>query len=309
MNTQSEKTKIIAVVGPTATGKSDLAVLLGTRFNGEVISADSRQVYKGLNIGTGKITEKEMKGVPHHMLDVADPREVFSVHDFVQEAKALLPEITANNHIPIICGGTGFYIDTLLEEHSLPPVPPNEELRSVLEQKSTEELFEDLSLKDPQRARTIDRHNKVRLIRALEIIDSLGRVPISQSKDLYDVVWIGLTTDTHTLEKRIRDRLHLRLQLGLEKEVKFLHQNGLSWERMEELGLEYRYISRILRVITERSEGIKELEQEILKYAKRQMTWFKRNKKIQWFNCEDEETPKKILSVAEDFLTSQEKKQ
>ena len=170
--------KVLVILGPTAIGKSALAVKLAKRFDGEVISADSRQVYKGLDIGTGKITKKEMGGIPHHLLDVADPKKQFSVSDFVREANHALAMIYHSGRVPIIVGGTGFYIDALTGDVSLPEVPPDKLLRAKLNKLSNEELFEILKKKDPERAETIDRHNKVRLVRALEIIEALGKVPM-----------------------------------------------------------------------------------------------------------------------------------
>ncbi|MEK7612980.1 MAG: tRNA (adenosine(37)-N6)-dimethylallyltransferase MiaA, partial [Patescibacteria group bacterium] len=167
--------KVLVIVGPTASGKSGLAVRLAKKFKGEIISVDSRQVYKGLDIGTGKITKKEMKGVPHYLLDVANPKKQFSVSQYKKFADKIVRYIVLENRLPIIVGGTGFYIDTLAGKFSLPDVPPNKLLRRKLEKFDTEELFKMLKKKDPARAKTIDRHNKVRLIRALEIVNALGR--------------------------------------------------------------------------------------------------------------------------------------
>src|SRR3990167_601980 len=169
--------KIVVILGQTATGKSDLAVRLAKKFKGEVISADSRQVYKGLNIGTGKITKKEMRDVPHHLLSIANPKQQFSADLFVNKAKEALTMIYHSNHLPIVVGGTGFYIDALAGKISLPNVPPNKLLRKKLNKFSKEKLFKMLKKKDPRRARSIDRNNKVRLVRALEIVDALGKVP------------------------------------------------------------------------------------------------------------------------------------
>lgn len=275
------KQKVLVIVGPTASGKSDLAVRLAKRFNGEIISADSRQVYKGLNTGTGKITKKEMGGIPHHLLDVANPKKRFSVSDFVKKAKQAVTTIYHSGHLPIVVGGTGLYIDVLTGTINFPDVPPNQKLRKKLGKKSAEKLFKILEEKDPERAATIHQHNKVRLIRALEIIESLGSVPqLGSRTSKYDPIFIGLKPND--LKERIYQRLIKRLP-GIIRECKKLHTQGLAYKRMYELGLEYRYTSMYLQGKTSREGMVKKLFIEIRRYAKRQMTWFRRNKKIRWF--------------------------
>lgn len=279
------KKKVLIITGPTASGKSELAVRLASQFGGEIISADSRQVYKGLDIGTGKITKKEMCGIPHHLLDVADPRDQFSVINWLNLTNQAIARIVKNEKLPIVVGGTGFYIDALAGKITLPSVAPNPLLRKRLADKTTEELYKLLKKKDPDRAESIDRHNRVRLIRALEIVETLGYVPArrhSMSTD-YSFKYIGLKPED--LETRIHNRLKKRLP-GIIRECKKLHNKGLSYKRMSELGLEYRYTAMYLQKKLSRQELREKLYTEIRRYAKRQMTWFKRNKKIQWFNPE-----------------------
>ena len=174
--------KVIVVVGPTASGKSSYAVKLARSIGGEGVSADSRQVYKGLDVGTGKITRKEMRGVPHHLLDVVSPKKVFTAHDFVERGQAAIESILNRGKTPIICGGTGFYIDALLGRMPLPNVPPNPALRARLEKKSASQLFAMLQKIDSRRAKNIDRHNPVRLVRAIEIAKALGKVPTAKEQ-------------------------------------------------------------------------------------------------------------------------------
>lgn len=278
--------RVLVIVGPNAIGKSALAITLARKLDGEIISADSRQVYRGLNIGTGKITKKEMRGVPHHLLDVADPRKQFSVFDYVGIARKNLEEIFSRGHIPIICGGTGLYIDALLGNITIPEVPPNQTLRKELEKKSPEELFEILKELAPERAEKIDARNPRRLIRAIEIAkyqNSLsGHAEANIPRDAR-TIWIGLTLQENELKKKITVRLFSRISRGMIDEVKKLHARGLSWKRMDELGLEYRYISHYLRGNITKEEMIEKLKTESWKYAKRQYTWFKRNKNIHWF--------------------------
>ncbi|KKU49922.1 MAG: tRNA dimethylallyltransferase [Parcubacteria group bacterium GW2011_GWB1_49_7] len=268
--------KVLVIVGPTASGKSDLAVRLAKKFNGEIISADSRQVYRGLNIGTGKITKKEMRGVPHHLLDVTNPKKQFSAAKYKKLAEEIVRYIVSKNKLPIIVGGTGFYIDALTGTTSLPDVPPNKLLRSKLEKLDKEKLFKMLEEKDPARAKTIDRHNKVRLIRALEIVNALGKVPaLGNSVSKWQFIYIGLKLAD--LDKRIYKRLLKRIP-GIIRETR-----KLSPKRAHELGLEYRFASLYLRDKLDKQEFIEKLYTAIRQYAKRQMTWFKKNKKIKWF--------------------------
>ena len=274
------RNKVLVIVGPTASGKSDLAVRLAKKFNGEIISADSRQVYKGLNIGTGKITRKEMQSIPHHLLDVADPKKQFSVNDFVTKATKAVTMIYHSDRLPIVVGGTGFYIDALSGRSGFPDVSPNKPLRKKLETKTAKELFRTLKKKDPRRAKNIDANNKVRLIRALEIVAKIGRVPLLTPSVNRNFVYIGLKPDN--LDQKIYKRLQKR-KAGIIREAKKLHTEGLSYKRMFELGLEYRYASMYLEGKLTREEMIEKLFVAIRQYAKRQMTWFKRNKKIKWF--------------------------
>ena len=285
-----EKPKIYVIVGPTASGKTALAIKLAKKLNGEIISADSRQVYKGLDIGTGKVTKKEMAGVPHHLLDVADPKKVFTVVDFKKLAEQKIKEIIGRGKTPIIVGGTGFYIQAVIDDLVLPEVPPNKKLRAHLEVKPPSQLIAMLKKLDPVRAKNIDAQNPRRLIRAIEIAKALGKVPLLRQgfggQAPYNFEIIGVKIKQEELNKKIHDRLIYRINHGLIAEVKKLHADGLSWKRMEELGLEYRYLARFLQgnppTGGSKKEMLEQLEKAIIKYSKRQMTWFKRDKRIRW---------------------------
>jgi tRNA dimethylallyltransferase len=268
--------KIIVVCGPTATGKSDYAVELAKKVNGEIISADSRQVYKGLDIGSGKITAEEMQNIPHHLLDVADPKEIFSVTQYQSLATKVIEEIITRGHTPIICGGTGLYIDAVVYGTTFPAVEPDEELRDSLEERSTEELAEKLKLLDPRRYTAIDTQNRVRLIRAIEIATELGSVPETTKELQYDVEWHYLDFDDEVVKKRIHDRLLKRMDTGMIEEVQRLHDEGVSWERLESLGLEYRYLALYLQHKLSKDDMLTQLEFAIWHYAKRQRTWLKK---------------------------------
>ena len=281
-----DKIKVICIVGPTATGKSDFAVQYALENNGEIISADSRQIYKGMDIGTGKITKDEMKGIPHHLLDVADPKKQFNVEKFRKLANEAIIDINSRGKLPIMCGGTGFYIDAVINNISYPNVPHDKELRKKLKKKEVKELFALLNKKDKEFASSLNNseiNNKQRLIRSIEIATTLGKIPkVNKSQSDYNVIWIGLNYPYVKLKERIHIRLLKRVDAGMIEEIKNLHKDGLSWKKMEGFGLEYRYIFRYLRKLITKEEMLKLLEIEICHYAKRQNVWFKRNKKIEW---------------------------
>ena len=200
---KSNRKNLIVIVGPTASGKSALAVRLAKKFVGEVISADSRQVYRGLDIGTGKITRREMRGVRHHLLDVAEPQRQFSVAEFKERAQCAIRDINARGNIPFLVGGTAFWIDALVHGMRLPAVPPNTALRKRLGKKNARELFQILLRLDLARARTIERQNPRRLIRAIEIARTLGRVPAIKKRLPYRVFWIGISSSPERQKRRI----------------------------------------------------------------------------------------------------------
>lgn len=287
------KPKLIVVLGPTATGKSDLAVQIAKDFSGEIISADSRQVYKGLDIGSGKITKKEMRDISHYLLDVASPKRKFSVAEFKKLGEKAIEKISEKREvrsekkkIPIICGGTGFYIDALVYDLNFPEVKADLKLRKELEKKSLEELQKILKKLDPKRFKEIDIKNKVRLIRAIEISKHLGKTPPlrqgSAGQVKYDALFIGIDYPDKILKKRIYERILKRMD-GMKKEVKKLRRSGLSFQRMEELGLEYRNLSLLEQKKITEKEFIDKLFLEIWHFVKRQRTWWKRNKNIKWF--------------------------
>jgi tRNA dimethylallyltransferase len=304
MSEKNKTPKIIVVLGPTASGKSDLGVELAIEFNGEVISADSRQVYTWLDIGTGKITKSEMKGVPHHLLDVSPPEKIFTVADFKRLGEEAIKSILEKGKLPIICGGTGFYIEALLGETSIPEVLPNPELRKELEDKNAEELFDILQKLDPERAETIDAKNKRRLVRAIEICKELGKVPKipngkSQITNKFQILKIGIKVPDEELKKRINIRLEKRIEIGMIEEAEKLHKDGLSYERMRELGLEYGALVDFLDNKITKEEMVARLQTEIWQYAKRQMTWFKRDTEIKWFNPKDPLVPEEVKRFLE----------
>ncbi|MDE1975145.1 MAG: tRNA (adenosine(37)-N6)-dimethylallyltransferase MiaA [Patescibacteria group bacterium] len=316
MNPESKN--VLVIVGPTASGKSDLAARLAKRLNGEVISADSRQVYRGLDIGTGKITKREMRGVRHHLLDVADPRVPansrlsFTAVKYRTLARKAIDDILSRGKLPIVCGGTGFYIDAIFKDDDFPAVPADKKLRAELEKKSAAHLMAMLKRLDPPRARDMaannsEKNNARRIIRAIEVSSFTRKdqmedqrhgvgderlalhkpsrhssVPVLRYH--YNPIFIGIKMPMDKLRSRIAKRLARRLRAGMLAEAARLHKAGLSWKRMEELGLEYRYMALHLRGRLSRQEFTAKLATAIGQYAKRQMTWFKRNKDIKWLN-------------------------
>ncbi len=292
--------KVLVILGPTATGKSSLAVKLARKFNGEVISADSRQVYKGLDIGTGKISKKDMRGIHHWLLDVVSPKIIFTVAEWQKQAKEKIKDIISRGKLPIICGGTGFYIQSIVDGIVLPEVPPNKNLRKKLEKKSLNNLVLMLKKLDNERLKNIDTKNKVRLIRAIEIATKLGYVPnINKQKIPYEILQVGLTLPDTKLKKKISIRLFARIRDGMIEEAKKLNKKGLSFKRMREFGLEYKYLADYLENKLSKIELVEKLETEIWRYSKRQITWFKRDQRIKWFQLEE---TKRIEKEIHSFL-------
>ncbi len=286
--------KTIVILGPTASGKSALAIELARTVNGEIISVDSRQVYRGMDIGSGKVTKAEQKQAKHHLLDMVDPNTDYNVTDFLRDAILAETAIRTQGKTPIFCGGTGFWMQAYMEHQSFPGVKPNPELREKLRAYSVDELFAMVKEKDPERAQTIDRKNPLRLIRALEIIEVLGKVPPTDHVKIKneDYTILALNPDKKKLEIKIRNRLKERFKQGMVKEVEGLVKSGVSYKRLEALGLEYKYIAIFLQKKMRRNDMEVELLREILRYVKRQMTWLKRMEtqgwQINWIKDADE---------------------
>lgn len=278
--------KLIVILGPTASGKSALGVNLARLFNGEIISADSRQVYRGLDIGSGKITKKEMKGVPHHLLDVANPARKFSVAQYQKLATKAVKDIQKRCKLPLLVGGTGFYIQSVVDGIVIPEVKPNWKLRKKLSTYKTGKLYQLLSQLDPVRAKNIDAKNPVRLIRAIEIVKATKKpiTPLIKKRQL-NVLQIGVTKSPKELQRTIATRLRKK-ERGMVAEVKKLRRNGLSYKRLEELGLEYRFVAQYLQGKISRQEILQQIQKESWQYAKRQMTWFRRDETVHWITTQ-----------------------
>jgi tRNA dimethylallyltransferase len=284
---------LIVVLGPTASGKSTLGIELARRFHGEIVSADSRQVYRGLDIGTAKVTPQEQAHAPHHLLDVADPCEVYTVARFQQEAIAAINSILARGALPLLVGGSPHYIQAVVDHLQIPHIKPQPGLRAQLEARPLADLLLQLAELDPQSAASIDHNNPRRVIRALEVCLVSGQ-PFSQQRGaadpLYRSLLLGINWPREVLYARIDARVDERLQQGMVEETRTLLVRGVSHERLDSLGLEYRYISRLLRgEFATEAEMAQRLKYAIHDFTRRQLTWFRKDKRIVWLEGMDVE--------------------
>ncbi len=277
------KPHVIAVAGPTASGKTALAVKLAHERNGEIISADSRLVYKGFNIAAAKPTIQEREGIPHYLIDIAEPEYDYSAGDFYKDAKPVIEDIINRGKTPIVCGGTGLYFRILLEDFALPQIPPNPELRKELESTPVEILYEELKSKDPITADKVHINNKVRIVRVLEIIRTLG-IPFYQAagkKDSeYDVEWISPHINSREeLYEKINNRVDKMLELGLINETQtLLEKHGRIKNFVGTIG--YSEILQYLDKQISLDTAVEKIKQNTRRYAKRQLTWFRRNPEL-----------------------------
>ncbi len=275
------KQKLICVVGTNASGKSGLGVKLAKKFGGEIISADSRQVFTGLDLGSGKITPEEMNGVPHHLLDVREPNEFFSMADFQTLSYEAIEGIVSRGNLPFIVGGTGLYVDCVAEGYVLSGDAPDLEYRAHLETFTTPELYEKLIAIMPDT--DVDPKNRNRVMRLLERIHA-GDDLTPRKEPRYDVLKLGVTWPRPVLCDRIDERLERRMAEGMVEEVQRLMDNGATPEFLDKLGLEYRYLYRYLAGIMSLDEALEELARKIKAFAKRQMIWFRKDKSIIWLD-------------------------
>ena len=327
----SKRIRLIVIVGPTASGKSELAVHTAKKIGGEIISADSRQVYRGLDVGTAKVKGKwkkiEMrlhksiiaspvesgmkqphshsdirgiaaprqvgarnddktfvyKNIPHHCIDFVSPKRTYTVAKFKECAKTAIVDIESRGKVPIVVGGTGFWIDVLVYDMELPQAPPNPLLRRELGKKSSGQLVAMLKKIDPARAKTIEAKNPRRLIRAIEIATALGWVPKIKKRHPYAALWIGLNPSSSILEKRFKKRANTMVPRALVAEARRLLQNNVPRRQIREFGFEYRLALNYLEKEISREEFMEQFLVATRRYAKRQMTWWKKNRDIRWF--------------------------
>ena len=277
---------LLVIVGTNASGKSELGIRLANHLGGEVVSADSRQIYRGLDLGSGKITPAQAGTVKHHLIDVADLSEYYSLAQYQRAAYRAINSISGAGKRPLLVGGTGLYISAIVEGYELVDVPPNDPLRAEFEDLPLAQLVERLEKSDPDAARRIDKSNRRRLIRALEIAAAgRGDAAAHQRAPRYHCRQLGLTWPREILEARIEKRLRDRLANGMIEEVAGLRARGVSDTRLDKLGLEYRYIARYLRgELATRDDLRRELGIAIRQFAKGQLTWFKRDRRIIWLD-------------------------
>ena len=277
-----ELPKLIVIAGTNASGKSGLGVTLAEQYGGEVISADSRQVFRGLDLGSGKITPEETRGVPHHLIDVCEPGDFFSMHDFQRLAYEAIDSVLARNRLPFLVGGTGLYIASVTEGYVMSDAAPDLAYRDYLETFSTPALYDMLVAAVPDIE--IERNNRNRVMRVLEKLHA-GDDHVPHNHPRYRCLKLGVTWDRETLKARIDERLERRLRAGMIEEVQGLIDDGVSLEFLYKLGLEYRFIARYLTgEIPDRDDMLEQLGNAIKKFAKRQMTWFRRDRDILWLD-------------------------
>ena len=274
--------RLIVIAGTNASGKSGLGVTLAQRYGGEIVSADSRQVFRGLDLGSGKITPEETRGVPHHLIDVCEPGDFFSMHDFQRLAYAAIDGIIARGRPPFLVGGTGLYVASVTEGYVMSDNPPDLEYRDYLETFETPELYRMLLQAVPDT--DVEPKNRNRVMRLLEKLHA-GDDHVPHSQPRYDCLKLGVTWDRETLKRRIDERLERRLDAGMIEEVKGLMDAGVSLEFLMKLGLEYRFIAQYLTgEIPLKADMVEQLGNAIKKFAKRQMTWFRRDGDIVWLD-------------------------
>ncbi|MBO4921398.1 MAG: tRNA (adenosine(37)-N6)-dimethylallyltransferase MiaA [Lachnospiraceae bacterium] len=282
------KDKLVVVLGTNASGKSGLGIELAIKYGAEIVSADSRQVFKGLDLGSGKVTKEEMKGVPHYLLDVAEPGDFFSLKEYQELAYKAIDDIMSRGIRPFLVGGTGLYVNAVVDGYELADAPVDTELRAKVEAMTLEELQELLKLKLGTIPDSLDMRNKRRLERAAEKI--LQGKPLNlESIKKYETLCLGVTWEREILYKRIEERLDRRLAEGMIEEVEGLLDKGVSDDFLYRLGLEYRYILLYLRGrFKDRDEFRAKLFMEIRHLAKEQMTWFRKRKDVHWLNMADD---------------------
>ena len=291
------KPKIIVIAGPTASGKTSLAIELAKEINGEIISSDSMQIYKDMDIGTAKVTEEEMQGIKHYLIDFVSPEERYSVSDFKNDAEKAIEEILAKGKVPIVAGGTGLYIDSLIYSINYPDMKFNEEYRNeLMEIAETPEglsnLYKEAKKIDPEAIKKISSNDKKRIIRILEIYKQTGKNKTEQEKQSrleevkYDYKVFALNMDRQVLYEKINKRVDQMIENGLIDEVKYIKQKYNKYPTaMQALG--YKEVVEYLNNDITYEEMIEKIKQETRRYAKRQLTWFRKNKETKWLNIQE----------------------
>ena len=308
--------KIVCVVGPTACGKTTLGVLLAKQFHGEVVSADSMQIYRGMTIGTAAPTEKEMDGVPHHMVAVADPAEQWSAARYAETAIPIIDDILARGKLPVLVGGTGLWLDAVVKGHGFAGGHAGGEVRKTLQKRLEAEgigpLLEELRQVDPETAKRLHPADEKRILRALEVYLETGKTISAhnaETKDLpprYDAIWIGLRfADREDMKALIDRRVDKMAEEGLVEEVRALLESGLPRNATALQAIGYKEFLGVLEGTATEAEALAEVKLRSRQYAKRQLTWLRRNPAIHWIEWEKERDFAKALQISTEILTAE----
>lgn len=303
------KPKVVAVVGPTAVGKTRLGIEIANRFNGEVISGDSMQVYKGMDIGTAKVTREEMRGIPHHMIDIKDPEDGFSAADFQHDVQRLINEISSRGKLPILVGGTGLYIQATLFDFNFSSRKRDEGVIRDLERQAEaygyQHLYERLRKLDPEQAKKIHPNNSRRLIRALEIIETTGKRMSTLAEEQvtespFQPMLIGLSMNREVLYERINDRVDQMIRDGLVEEVKGFYERGLAdHQSMQAIG--YKEFIPYFRGEISLEKAVELLKRNSRRYAKRQFTYFRNKMDVAWYEIEEGSFDEQVETILSDL--------
>lgn len=303
--------KLLTIVGPTAVGKTALSLPLAKQLDGEIISGDSMQVYRGMDIGTAKALPSEQKAVPHHLIDIVDPDYPFSVADFQERARQAIDDIANRGKLPMLVGGTGLYVQSVTHGYRFSEADADESVRTKWRQYAEAQgktaLHEALRRADPESAARLHPNDVRRIIRALEIVERTGKTMTDyhreqQQQSPYDVIWIGLTMERETLYERINQRVDMMLQEGIVDEVLTLKQKGYTLNLVSMQGLGYKEIMMYLEGKWSLEEAVEMIKQNTRRFAKRQLSWFRRIEAIQWWDMTDEtERDKKIADIYYDI--------
>lgn len=304
--------KIIVIVGPTAVGKTYVSVELAKKLSTEIISADSMQIYKGMDLGTAKVREEETHGITHHMIDIVKPDEDYSVSDFKSNAEEIIDGLLVENKVPIIVGGSGLYVNSLIYDLDFGKAKSDEKIRDHYTQyykdHGEDALYELLLKVDPESTEKIHKNNVKRVIRALEVHDITGKkfselnTDIRKASDKYDCILIGLSMERKTLYERINQRVDDMLSDGLIDEVKRLIENGYDKNLASMRGIGYKEIVDYLEGITDYEEAVNILKRNTRRFAKRQYTWFLKDENIKWFSMDNLEEIDLTIENILDYL-------
>ena len=303
------KSKVLIIAGATCTGKSDVAIEIAKEFNGEIISADSMQIYKYCDIGTAKITPNEMQGIKHHCLSIISPLSEFSVSEFKQIAEERIKEIIKKEKLPILVGGTGLYLEAIMKNYDFAQTTKNDELRQKYEQflreKGKDALYDLLVQKNPEKAKKIEMNNTRRVIRALEIEDNSTKEPPLQTDAKFDYLFCVLTKNREALYDKINSRVDQMINNGLEREVRNLLERGVQFSNQCMKSIGYKEWEEYFSGQITKFELIEKIKQNTRRYAKRQITWFKHRDNAVYFSVDDKNFNTEIKNMIKEWIKNE----